>query len=47
MHTVHTLYHIKMQYANIRPHGRDEKQQRLMFFLSFVINLRAKIIIFK
>ena len=47
MHIVHTLYHTKRQYANIRPRGRDEKQKRLNFFLTLHINFRTKFIFFK
>ena len=39
MHNVHTLYHIKRQYANTRPHGRDEKQQKIRFYLSLPLIL--------
>ena len=47
MHIMHALYHIKRQYANIRPRGRDEKQKRLNFFLTLHINFRTKFIFFK
>ena len=47
MHIVHTLYHTKRQYANIRPRGRDEKLIKITFFLSFHINSSTKIIFFK
>lgn len=47
MHIMHTLYHTKTQYANIRPRGRDEKQPRLTFFLTFHTNIRDFFIFFK
>ena len=46
MHIVHTLYHIKRQYANIRPRGRDEKLKKIRFYLTFHINIRTKFTFF-
>ena len=47
MHNMHTLYHIKRQYANIRPRGRDEKRQKTRFYLSLPVNLRTFFCFFK
>ena len=46
-HIACTLYHRKIQYANIRPHGRDEKQKKSKFSLTFHSYLRANFIFFK
>lgn len=39
MHIMCTLYHTNRQYANIRPHGRDEKLKKIRFYLTFHLNI--------
>ena len=47
MHIMHTLYHIKRQYANTHPHGCDEKQKRYSLFLTFAFIIGVFFYFFK
>ena len=42
-----TLYHRKIQYANIRPPGRDDLRQRKINSFAFQANYRTYFQIFK
>ena len=46
MHIMCTLYHTNRQYANIRPHGRDEKLKKIRFYLTFHINISTNFYFF-